>query len=83
MQNDKVTVAICNFNTTDLTNNCIESLFKNVHIKPIKVIVLDNSSQYKFKLRECFVEKDIEVIDNTRMQVIDFIKMHKRIKSST
>ena len=45
MVNDKATIAICNFNTTELTNNCIESIFKNVYTMPFRVIVLDNSSQ--------------------------------------
>ena len=81
MIENKITIAICNFNTTELTNNCIESIFKNVNIIPFKVIVLDNSNQQKFVLRENLIEKDIQIIDNTQLQVINFKNIHNSIKS--
>ena len=83
MVNDKATIAICNFNTTELTNNCIESIFKNVYTMSFRVVVLDNSSQQRFALRSSLVGRDVQVIDNTKMQVIDFKKMHSGINSST
>ena len=83
MVNDKATIAICNFNTTELTNNCVESIFKNVYAMPFRVVVLDNSSQQRFTLRSSLVGRDVQVIDNTKMQVIDFKKMHSGINSST
>lgn len=45
---DLVTIAICNFNTTELTNNCIRSIIKNVKKVRYKLIVLDNSDKIPF-----------------------------------
>ena len=50
---------------------------------PFKVVVLDNSNQQRFLLRSNLIGKDVQIIDNTKMQVIDFKKIHKNIKSST
>jgi hypothetical protein len=38
-----ITIAICNFNTTELTTNCIKSILKNGRLNNIKFIILDNS----------------------------------------
>ena len=71
MQNDKVTVAICNFNTKDLTNACLLSLKKNVTSFKWKTIILDNSNKEKFILNN-ELKDDVTVYDNTSGKIIDF-----------
>ena len=43
-----MTIAICNFNTNDLTNNCIKSIVKNTKAFEYKITVLDNSDKIPF-----------------------------------
>ena len=66
---DDLTIAICNFNTTDLTNACIDSVI--AHIKNInyRIIVLDNSDEIPYTNATC---KDIKILDNTKQQLLNF-----------
>ena len=70
-----VTIAICNFNTNDLTNNCIKSIVKNTKAFEYKITVLDNSDKIPFQLDSSIDKSRIEVIDNTHGRFIDFNKM--------
>ena len=68
-----ITIAICNFNTTELTTNCIKSIFKNSKLNNIKFIILDNSySNNAFQMSDALNSMDIRVIDNTHGKIIDF-----------
>ena len=71
---DEVTIAICNFNTTELTNNCIKSVIAKVKSFPFKIIVLDNSDVEKFKLDPSVNMSVVTVLDNTAGKYIDFNK---------
>ena len=63
----RVTVCIVHYNTPRLTQCAIQSLWK--HTPGVEVIVFDNSD------REPFPKMDnVEIIDNTRGQIIDFDK---------
>ena len=66
---DDLTIAICNFNTTDLTNACINSVI--AHIKNInyRIIVLDNSDEIPYINSTC---KDVKILDNTKQQLLNF-----------
>lgn len=81
MQNDKVTVAICNFNTKDLTNACLLSLKKNVTSFKWKAIILDNSNKEKFILNN-ELKDDATVYDNTSGKIIDFNLVLKQFGKS-
>jgi len=50
MKNSYVTICICNFNTTKMTNDCIASIVKNIKSFKYKIILFDNSNKEKFKL---------------------------------
>lgn len=72
MQGD-VTIAICNFNTTELTNNCIKSI--QLHCKDFlyKFVVLDNSNKTSFSLATDFNSSTkIEIINNTTGKYVNF-----------
>ena len=59
-------VAVVNYNTPDLTNAAIRSLFK--HTSGCHVYVFDNSDEKPFKT----TLPNVEVIDNTKGQLVDF-----------
>ena len=61
-------VAIVNYNTTSLTEAAIKSLFK--HTAGCHVYVFDNSDETPFKTKL----PNVEVIANTKGQLIDFEK---------
>ena len=61
-------VAIVNYNTPELTEAAIKSLFK--HTSGCHVYVFDNSDTKPFKTKL----PNVEVIDNTKGQIIDFEK---------
>ena len=63
MLNNNTTIAICNYNTTELTNACILSIKKNVKSISYKIVILDNSDKEKFLLTK--KDDNIKVIDNT------------------
>lgn len=68
-------VAIVNFNTTKLTEAAISSLFKKT--PGCHVYVFDNSDKDPFKTKL----PNVEVIDNTKGQVIDFAKELRKYKN--
>ena len=70
MLNNNTTIAICNYNTTELTNACILSIKKNVKSISYKIVILDNSDKEKFLLTK--KDDNIKVIDNTQGQFINF-----------
>ena len=61
-------VVICHFNTPELTEACIKSLFK--HTPDVEVFVFDNSNRKKFTAKM----QHVKVIDNTKGKYIDFQK---------
>lgn len=61
-----ITACIVNHNTQRLTECAIKSLWK--HTPESRVVVFDNSDQEPFRAPS----GDVEVIDNTRGQIIDF-----------
>ena len=69
---DDLTIAICNFNTTELTNDAIRSAF-DVGLYAKKTVVLDNSTTQKFRLDNDLHE--VTVLDNTYGKYIDFQKV--------
>lgn len=73
-----ITIAICNFNTTKLTNNCIRSINNNIKNYQYKIILLDNSNKEPFKLDDDNSKiKNITILDNTKNQLINFSKVLK------
>lgn len=79
--NDNVTAAICNFNTTTLTNNVIEDLLKFSNVN--KIIILDNSDTKKFKLNKKFEKCNIQILDNTTQKYIQFDSLLKTFDLSS
>lgn len=68
-----VTVTICNFNTTEMTTDCILSIRKNSGLKKTKFVVLDNSyPNKKFQMSNKLNGIDIQLIDNSNGKIIDF-----------
>lgn len=59
-----------NFNTTKLENAMIKSIMKNVTGWNYKIVVIDNSDRTPFELDKDIDRSLVEVIDNTREQVI-------------
>ena len=67
-----MTVAIVNYNTTELTDAAIRSVRK--HTPGCQVIVFDNSDKTPFVPSV----PDVEVLDNTKGQIVDFDEMLSR-----
>lgn len=67
---DDITIAICNYNTTALTNNCIKSILQKSCLSRTKFVILDNSDKEPFSLYEDTA--NIKIIDNTAQQFINF-----------
>ena len=63
----KKTIAIINYNTPELTEACILSIRKQGG-KDYRVVVFDNSNERPFRIQMA----GVEVIDNTRGQVVNF-----------
>ena len=63
------TVVIVNYNTQRLTECTIMSL--NKHTPNLRIVVFDNSDKEPFKN----IFENVEVIDNTKGQIVDFEKM--------
>lgn len=63
----KKTIAIIHFNTPELTECCILSIRRHGG-KDYRVVVFDNSDKRPFRVQM----QGVEVIDNTKGQVIDF-----------
>ena len=66
----KKTIAIIHFNTPELTEACILSIRKHGG-KDYRVVVFDNSDERPFRVQMA----GVEVIDNTKGQVINFDAM--------
>ena len=66
----KKTIAIVHFNTPELTEACILSIRKHGG-KDYSVVVFDNSDERPFRVQM----PGVEVIDNTRGQVVNFEAM--------
>lgn len=79
MLDNKVTIAICNFNTTKLTNRLIESIFSQKNEFKLNIIVLDNSDKISFTSNN----KSIKIINNTKQQFIKFDKIIKQYGGNT
>lgn len=58
---------IVNFNTTFLTNCCIDSVFK--FDKNAKIYIIDNSDLDKFKL---YRQVNVIIFDNTTLGIVDY-----------
>lgn len=67
MRSEEITAAIVHYNTPRLTQCAIQSLWK--HTPGVAVIVFDNSDREPFPMMD-----GVEIIDNTRGQIIDFDK---------
>lgn len=66
-----MTVCIVHYNTPKLTSHCIRSLLK--HHPSARVVIFDNSDLRPFGSVCCdTIATHIEVIDNTRAQILDF-----------
>lgn len=66
-----MTVCIVHYNTPKLTSHCIRSLLK--HHPSARVVIFDNSDLRPFGSVCCdAIATRIEVIDNTRAQILDF-----------
>ena len=61
-------VAIVHYNTPELTEAAIRSVWK--HTPGCRITVFDNSDKREFRYKD-----DVAVIDNTRGQIIDFEMM--------
>lgn len=70
MFNEIITIGICNFNTTDLTNACIKSIIKHLKSFSYNIIILDNSDIYPFALNYNY--KNVRIINNTNQKYIKF-----------
>ena len=66
----KQTIAIIHFNTPELTEACILSIRKHGG-RDYQVVVFDHSDERPFRIQM----PGVEVIDNTKGQLIDFDKL--------
>lgn len=67
---NKLTVFVVNFNTSDLTNLCLEHIEQYCQKYDYNIILLDNSTVEKFKLNREI--KNFLYIDNTKNEIIDY-----------
>ena len=67
----KLNVFMVNFNTTELTNFAIKSIIQNAGLENYTINVIDNSNRISFTTRN----KQINILDNTKGQLIDVNKM--------
>lgn len=74
----KNVVCIIHYNTPELTLACVRSLFKTT--PDTQVLLFDNSDKELFRVPSD-LEDRIEVIDNTKGDVIDFCKWLDTFKS--
>ena len=64
-------IYIINFNTTELTNNCIRSIIKNLHNFDYQINVFDNSNARRFKCADD-ISIDVNIINNYCGKIIEF-----------
>ena len=64
-----IPIYICNFNTTQLTNNAIRSIMNVIHNFEYEIFIIDNSDKIKFQLA---ADLKANVLDNTQNQLIHY-----------
>lgn len=76
MSNNYITIATCNFNTTELTNNLLNSIKKKFNKYKYELIILDNSNKIPFILKSnikyhknCI---NIKILNNYNSKYINF-----------
>lgn len=79
MDNSYVTIALCNFNTTEITSNAIRSIIRRIKTFKYKIIVLDNSDKIPYIIPKDLMGK-IKVLDNTNNHYLNFSKYIDEIK---
>lgn len=72
------TIAICNYNTSALTNKCIESIIKYVKSFEYRILLFDNSDREQFILQNKKNYNIIDYIDNTKQQILNFDELLKK-----
>lgn len=75
----QITIATCNFNTTQLTNNLLDSISLHFNSCEYNLIILDNSDVTQFKLDSTITTNtkctNIQIIDNFKSKLLDFDKV--------
>lgn len=75
---DGVTIGMCNYNTSAITNACVKSILKNSGLD-CEIWILDNSDKEKFILDNDVADrKRVKILDNTRGNIIDFDAIVKK-----
>lgn len=74
MQNN-LTIFVVNFNTSEMTNFCLDQIDKHCNKYNYNIVLLDNSTKEKFKPSKH--RNNVEYIDNTNNQIIDYNKFVK------
>ena len=71
-----ITVGLCNYNTTELTNACIRSIMNANRYNAINMmfIILDNSDKDKFVVDLDLSDRCV-ILDNTAGKYINFKKI--------
>ena len=72
---DNLTIGICNFNTTDLTNQTLKTIEANLPECKHQYIILDNSDESKFELSTENQDLNLKILDNTVGRYINFSKV--------
>lgn len=74
-----ITIAICNFNTTKMTTNCIKSIVNKSKLSNLKFLILDNSyPKNKFTIDNDIKDLNIQILDNTNGKYINFDDVLKK-----
>ena len=76
-----ITVCIVHYNTQRLTECAIRSLWR--HTPDARVVIFDNSDRAPFRVPCGFPQGQIEVLDNTRGQLIDFDAALAGVRAAT
>lgn len=79
-----ITVGLCNYNTTELTNACIRSIMNANRYNAINMmfIILDNSDKDKFVVDLDLSDRCV-ILDNTAGKYINFKKIVSQFGSDT
>ena len=67
-----IPIYIVNFNTTEITNDCIKSIIDKLHAFEYSIMVFDNSNARRFKLDSEIPKNKITIIDNYFGKLINF-----------
>lgn len=75
--NKVATFIIVNFNTSELVNCLIQSIYKNIKSLNYNIVVFDNSDVSKFRINKEISKLglDIKIYDNTKEQLIKFVPL--------